>query len=145
MLGMTKRLRDGSITLDDHDAQSSGVARQVATGLFIVRIDLLIRDDYACNPLFNDLVIDFDGEPGSFLRSPEPPSLGRFPFRYNFSPTSATYPRRISHVLLGRCRGSACIKFSLVPSEFKSLTNSAFLPLSNHSCTFPFLDPAAAE
>ena len=27
-LGMTKRVRDGSITLDDHDAQSLEVARQ---------------------------------------------------------------------------------------------------------------------
>ena len=41
-LGMTKRVRDGSITLDDHDAQSLKVARQVGTGLFI----------------------DFDDEPG---------------------------------------------------------------------------------
>ena len=63
-LGMTKRVRDGSITLDDHDAQSLEVARQVGTGLFIVRIDHLICNDYARNPLLNDLVIDFDDEPG---------------------------------------------------------------------------------
>ena len=31
-LGMTKRVRDGSITLDDYDAQSLEVARQVGTG-----------------------------------------------------------------------------------------------------------------
>ena len=33
-LGMTKRVRDGSITLDDDEAQSLEVARQVETGLF---------------------------------------------------------------------------------------------------------------
>ena len=38
---MTKRVRDGSITLDDKDAQSLEVARQ-ETGLFMIRIDHLI-------------------------------------------------------------------------------------------------------
>ena len=56
---MTKRVREGSITLDDYEAQSLEVARQVGTGLFMIRIDHLIRDDYVCNPLLNDLVIDF--------------------------------------------------------------------------------------
>ena len=56
---MTKRVRDGSITLDGHDAQSLEVARQVGSGLLMVRIDHLIRDDYVCNPLLNDLVTDF--------------------------------------------------------------------------------------
>ena len=37
-LGMMKRVRDGSITLDDHDAQSLEVARQVGTGLLMIRI-----------------------------------------------------------------------------------------------------------
>ena len=55
-LGMTKRVRDGSITLDDYDAQSLEVARQVGTGLFVIRIDPLINDDYASNPLLNDLL-----------------------------------------------------------------------------------------
>ena len=55
---------DGSITLDDYDAQSLEVARQVGTGLFMIRIDHLIRDDFASNPLLNDLVIDFDNESG---------------------------------------------------------------------------------
>ena len=41
-LGMTKSVRDGSITLDDHDAQSMDVARQMGTGLFMIRIDHLI-------------------------------------------------------------------------------------------------------
>ena len=61
---MTKRVRDGSITLDDYDAQSLEVPRQVETGLFMTRIDHLIRDDYASNPLLNDLVIDRDDELG---------------------------------------------------------------------------------
>ena len=63
-LGMTKRVRDGSITLDDHDAQSLEVSRQVGTGLFMLRIDHPIYNDYVRNPLLNDLVIDFDYEPG---------------------------------------------------------------------------------
>ena len=62
-LGMTKRVRDGSIALADYDAQSLDVARQVGTGLFMIRIDL-IYNDYVCNPYLNDLVIDLDDEPG---------------------------------------------------------------------------------
>ena len=60
---MTKRLRDGSITLDDFDAQSLEVARQVG-GLFVIRMDHLIRDDQACNPFLNDLVIDLGDDFG---------------------------------------------------------------------------------
>ena len=63
-LGMTKRVRDGSITLDDYDAQLLEVARQVGTGLFVIRIDHLIYNDYVCKPLLNDLVINFDDESG---------------------------------------------------------------------------------
>ena len=37
-LDMTERARDGSITLDDYDAQSLEVARQVGTDLFMIRI-----------------------------------------------------------------------------------------------------------
>ena len=61
---MTKRVRDGSITLDDYDAQSLEVARQVETSLFMISIDPLTYNDYVCNPLLNDLVIDLDNEPG---------------------------------------------------------------------------------
>ena len=44
---MTKRVRDGSITLDDYDAQSLEVARQVGTVLCMVRIDhLFTTEDY---------------------------------------------------------------------------------------------------
>ena len=63
-LGMTKRVRDGSITLDDSDAQSLDVVRQIGAGLFMIRIDHLIYNDYVCNPLLDDLVINFDDEPG---------------------------------------------------------------------------------
>ena len=45
-LGMTKRVRDGSFTLDDYDAQSLEVARQVGTGLFMITIDHLIHNIY---------------------------------------------------------------------------------------------------
>ena len=65
-LGMKKRVRHGSITLDDYDAPSLEVVRQVGTGLFIIRIDLLIYNDYVRNPLLDDLVIDVDDEPGDF-------------------------------------------------------------------------------
>ena len=57
-------MRDGSITLDDYDAQSLRVARQVVTGLFMIRIDHMIRDDCASNSLLNDFVIDLDNESG---------------------------------------------------------------------------------
>ena len=50
--------------MDDHDALSLEVARQVGTGLFMIRIVHLIRDNYASNPLLNDPVIDFDYETG---------------------------------------------------------------------------------
>ena len=63
-LGKTKRVRDGSITLDDDDAQSLQVARQVGTGLFMISIYHLIYNDYVRNPLLDDLVSDFDDEPG---------------------------------------------------------------------------------
>ena len=63
-LGMTKRVRDGSIVLDDCDAQSLEVARQVVTGLFMIRIDHLMYKDHVCDPLLNDLFINFDDEPG---------------------------------------------------------------------------------
>ena len=36
--------------------------RQVVTGLFMIGIDQVTRDDCACNPLVNDLVIDPDDE-----------------------------------------------------------------------------------
>ena len=54
---MTKRVRDGSITLDDYDALSLEVARQVGTGLFMIRTDHLIYNGYVCNLMLNDLVI----------------------------------------------------------------------------------------
>ena len=78
-LGMTKRVRDGSITLDDYDAQSLEVARQVGTGLFMIRIDHLIYNDCVRNPLLNDLAIDFDDEPGndSTARDPDQPNFLR--------------------------------------------------------------------
>ena len=56
---MTKRVRESSVALDDYEAKSLEVARQVGTGLFMIRIDHLIRDDFVCNPLLNDFVIDF--------------------------------------------------------------------------------------
>ena len=63
-LGMTTRVRDGSITLDDYDAQSLEVVRQGRTGLFVIRIVHLKNNDYVRDPLLDDLVIDFDDERG---------------------------------------------------------------------------------
>ena len=40
-LGRTKRVCEGSITLDDYDAQSLEVARQVGTGLVMIMTDHL--------------------------------------------------------------------------------------------------------
>ena len=51
-LGMTKRVRDGSMTLDDYDARSLEIARHVETGLFMNRIDHMIYNDYMCAILF---------------------------------------------------------------------------------------------
>ena len=64
-LGMTKRVREGSITLDDHDSQPSEVARQLGTGSFLMRIDHSVHDDYLCNLLLDDLVIDFGAKRGA--------------------------------------------------------------------------------
>ena len=63
-LSMTKRVRDGSITLDDCDAQSLEFARQVGTVLLMITIDHLIYNDYVCNLLLNDFVVNCDDEPG---------------------------------------------------------------------------------
>ena len=60
---MTQRMREGSITLDEYDSQSLEVARQEGTVLLMIRIDHLIRDDYVCNPLLDDIVIDFGDDP----------------------------------------------------------------------------------
>ena len=45
-LGFTKSARNGTISLDDHDGQQLEVARQARTGLFMVRIDHLLRRDF---------------------------------------------------------------------------------------------------
>ena len=47
-LGRTKRVREGSITLVDCDAPSLEVARQVGTGLFMIRIDHLTHTQLRC-------------------------------------------------------------------------------------------------
>ena len=45
-LGMTTRVRDGPIALDDSDRQSLEVARLVVTGQFMIRIDHLIYNEF---------------------------------------------------------------------------------------------------
>ena len=45
-LGFTKKSRDGTITMDDYENQGLEVARQARTGLFMVRIDHLLVDQY---------------------------------------------------------------------------------------------------
>ena len=45
-LGMTKCMRNRTISLDDYAGEHIEVARQVGTGLFMIRIDHLNFDDY---------------------------------------------------------------------------------------------------
>ena len=45
-LGFTKSSRNGAVTLDDYDNQSLEVAREVGTGLFMIRIDHLLAEQY---------------------------------------------------------------------------------------------------
>ena len=45
-LGFTKKSRDGTITMDDYENQGLEVARQARTGLFMVRIDHLLVEQY---------------------------------------------------------------------------------------------------
>ena len=62
-LGMTKRLREGSITIDDYDSQPLEVVRQPWTRLSTMRIDHFVHDDYVCNFPLDDLVIDSGAQP----------------------------------------------------------------------------------
>ena len=55
-------MREGSITIDDYDAQPLDVARQVVTRLFTIRIDHFVHDDCGCNLLLDDLVTDSGAE-----------------------------------------------------------------------------------
>ena len=45
-LGFTKSARKGTITLDDYEDQGLEVARQIRTGLFMIRIDHLLTEQY---------------------------------------------------------------------------------------------------
>ena len=45
-LGFVKDVRDGTIQVKDYDWQHLEVARQIGTGLFMVRLDHLNRDQY---------------------------------------------------------------------------------------------------
>ena len=51
-LGLTKSVREGSITLDDYDSQPLEFARQVGTRLFTIGMDHFVHDDRVCNFLF---------------------------------------------------------------------------------------------
>ena len=72
-LGMTKRVREGSTTIDD--SQLPEVAQQVGTRLDTIRIDHFEHDDYVCNFLLDDLVISSGTEPDviNVARGPEQP------------------------------------------------------------------------
>ena len=56
----TKRVHESTITTDD--SQPLEVARQARTRLFTIRIDHFVHDDYVCNLLLDDLVIDSGAE-----------------------------------------------------------------------------------
>ena len=51
-----ERVREGSIAIDD--SQVLEVARQVVTRLYTIRIDHSVHDDFVCNFLLDDLVIN---------------------------------------------------------------------------------------
>ena len=59
---MTKRVHEGSITLDDFDSQSLEVARQLGTKSFLIRIESSVHDGHVRNSLWNYPVIDCDDE-----------------------------------------------------------------------------------
>ena len=50
-LGFTKSSRKGTITLDDYEDQGLEVARQIRTGLFMVRIDHLLTEQFLPLPI----------------------------------------------------------------------------------------------
>ena len=54
-LGMVKRVRDGTISLDGYGRQKLEVVRQAGIGLFMIRIDHLIFQDFLTNPLLSDM------------------------------------------------------------------------------------------
>ena len=60
-----RRVRDGTITLDDHAGQNLEVVRQSGTGLFMIRSDHLFFSDFYTNPPLNGLILEHD--PSSFL------------------------------------------------------------------------------
>ena len=45
-LSFTRAVRHGTITMEDYDGQHLEVVRQAGTGLFMIRIDHLVRRDY---------------------------------------------------------------------------------------------------
>ena len=46
-LGFLKSVRNGTIVMEDYDGQHLEVARQVRTGLFMIRIDHLLIEDFS--------------------------------------------------------------------------------------------------
>ena len=66
-LGMTKRMREGSITIDDYDSQPLEVARQPGTRLSTIRIDHFKHDAFVCNLPLDDLVIDSGAQPHAMV------------------------------------------------------------------------------
>ena len=57
-LGFTKSSRSGAITLDDYQGQNLEVVRQAKTGLFMVRIDHMLRDYYLKDTFLKRLCVD---------------------------------------------------------------------------------------
>ena len=74
--GMTKRAREGSITIND--PQSLEVARQVGTRLFTIRIDHFIHVDDVCDFLSGDFVIGSGMKSDAYSVARGPDQL-RFP------------------------------------------------------------------
>ena len=61
-LGFRKDVRDGTTTMKDHEDQNLEVARQIRTGLFMIRIDHLVPE-MSAEPKISYLVIPTQAYP----------------------------------------------------------------------------------
>lgn len=83
-LGVTKNMREGTTILEDYGEELE-VVRQAGTGLFMMRIDHLLTEDYiGGDPRLEVLVIDYD----NYDSDPE----NNYNFDRDVSPALVGYP-----------------------------------------------------